>query len=85
MAKSVNKSLSLEDKKMLKKFGASIKSLREKRNLSVYDITGDDMMIRSRQHWHAIEAGLKNINLTTAIKIARTLKVPLNKLLEEIE
>ena len=85
MAKSVNKSLSLEDKKMLKKFGASIKSLREKRNLSVYDLTGDDMMIRSRQHWHAIEAGLKNINLTTAIKIARTLKVPLNKLLEEIE
>lgn len=85
MAKTGNKSLSIEDKKTLKKFGTNIKSLREKRNLSVYDITGDDMLIRSRQHWHAIEAGLKNINLTTAIKIARTLKVPLNKLLEEIE
>jgi len=57
----------------LKAFGARLQEIREKKALTVYDLTGDDMPIRSRQHWQRIEAGQKNINLTTVFKIAQTL------------
>lgn len=56
---------------------------RKKRKLSVYDVTGDDMPIRTRQHWQSIEAG-KNINLTTLFGVARSLKVDPSLLLEDI-
>ena len=59
----------------LKFFGDRVRELRLKSSKTVYDLTGDDMPIRSRQHWQAIENGRKNVNLTTILKIARTLQV----------
>lgn len=59
----------------LKIFGDRVRELRLKSSKTVYDLTGDDMPIRSRQHWQAIENGRKNVNLTTILKIARTLQV----------
>ena len=67
--------LSPADKKTLRAMGAKIKKLREKADLSVFDLTGDDMPIKSRQHWQLIENGQKNINITTLFKIAKTLCV----------
>lgn len=67
--------LSALDKKNLKAFGAVVRELREKKKLNVFDVTGDDMPIKSRQHWHRIEAGTKNINLSTIFKVAHTLDV----------
>jgi len=61
--------------KELKRFGNKVRELRIRSGKTVYDLTGDDMPIRSRQHWQAIENGLKNVNLTTILKIARTLQI----------
>lgn len=61
--------------KSLKAFGNRVRDLRLKSGQTVYDLTGEDMPIKSRQHWQAIENGRKNINLTTILKIARTLGV----------
>lgn len=60
--------------KDLKRFGNRVRELRIESGKTVYDLTGDDMPIRSRQHWQAIENGQKNVNLTTILKIARTLQ-----------
>lgn len=81
------KSLSLvsqADKRTLKFVGNRIREIREKRKLSVYDVTGEDMAIKTRQHWQAIENGYKNINLTTVFKVARTLEVGVDELLRGI-
>lgn len=74
LAKKSN-SLSNSDKKILKALGSRIRNLREKKDQSVYDITGEDMPIKSRQHWQSIEHGQKNINITTVFKVAKTLGV----------
>ena len=73
--KKKNTSISKDDVKNILVVGQRIKEIREHMNLSVYDITGDDMPIKSRQHWQRIENGQKNINLTTIFKIAKTLDV----------
>lgn len=75
---------SLKDDEILMSFGERVRKQREKLNLSVYDLTGEDMPIRSRQHWQLIEKGQKNINLTTVFKIARSLKINPAKLIENI-
>lgn len=76
--------LTKNDLKILKEFGARVCSIREKKNLSVYDITGDDLPIKSRQHWQRIENGQKNINLTTVFKVAKTLEVNIEDLLGDL-
>ena len=82
--KKGTKLLSANDKKLLKKFGDNIRKARENAGLTVYDVTGDDMEIKSRQHWQKIENGQKNINFSTLMKIARTLEVGAEKLLKGI-
>lgn len=67
--------VSQADKKLLCAFGERVREVRERKKLTVYDLTGDDMPIRSRQHWQRIEAGQKNINLTTVFKVAKCLEV----------
>lgn len=67
--------VSQADKKLLRAFGERVREVRERKELTVYDLTGDDMPIRSRQHWQRIEAGRKNINLTTVFKVAKCLEV----------
>ncbi len=76
--------ISQADKKILRKFGERIRQVRVKKKLTVYEVTGDDMPIRSRQHWQKIEIGQKNVNLTTAFKIAKSLEVGIEELLKDI-
>ena len=76
--------LSNSDKKLLKAFGSRVRQIREKKNQSVYDITGDDMPIKSRQHWQSIENGQKNINVTTVFKVAKSLGVHPEELIKGI-
>lgn len=63
------------DKKALKRLGEQINELRTKKKLTVYEVTGDDMPIKSRQHWQKIEAGQLSLTFVTFLKIAETLKV----------
>ena len=77
--------VSKTDRKLLKTFGEKIRIIRESKKLSVYELTGDDMPIKSRQHWQRIESGQKNINLTTFLKIARSLQIEPSKLLNDIK
>jgi transcriptional regulator with XRE-family HTH domain len=74
----------MADKKILKAVGSKIRLIREKKNQSVYDITGDDLLIKSRQHWQSIENGQKNINVTTIFKIAKTLGVKAEDLIKDL-
>ena len=80
-----NKSiLSNADKKLLKTFGSRVRQFREKKNQTVYDLTGDDMPIKSRQHWQSIENGQKNINITTVFKVAKSLGVSAEDLIKNL-
>lgn len=76
--------LSNADKKLLKAFGARIRQIREKKNQTVYDVTGDDMPVKSRQHWRGIENGQKNINITTVFKVAKSLGISADDLLKNL-
>lgn len=73
------------DRRTLKAFGERVRQIRESKKLSVYDLTGDDMPIKSRQHWQRIENGQKNVNVTTVIKIAKSLKVTAEDLFKTID
>ena len=64
--------------------GSKIRQIRELKNQTVYDVTGDDLLIKSRQHWQSIENGKKNINVTTVFKIAKTLGVKPEDLIKDI-
>ena len=77
--------LTAADRRSLKAFGERVRQIRESKKLSVYDLTGDDMPIKSRQHWQRIENGQKNVNVTTVIKIAKSLKVTAEDLFKAIE
>lgn len=68
-------SLSKAERETLKKFGERVRAIREEKRLSVYDVTGEDMLVKTRQHWQRIENGQKNINLTTVVKVAKSLEV----------
>ena len=78
-----NKTMSKKEEKLLKSLGSTIQKIRNSKELSVYDITGSDLPIKSRQHWQKIENGQKNINITTLFKIASTLKVKPEELLKK--
>ena len=82
--KTGTKLISKADEKLLKKLGVNIRKARESKGLTVYDVTGEDMEIKSRQHWQKIENGQKNINFSTLMKIARTLELGADKLLRNI-
>jgi len=81
--KKANVKLGNLDKKILKTFGNRVRALRIKKDQSVYDLTGEDMPIKTRQHWQLIENGQKNINLTTVYKVARTLGVDIRQLFSD--
>ena len=84
MTKKLIKSLTINDKKRLIAFGQQIERLRNLQKLTIYDVTGIDMPVKSRQHWRRIEAGKKNINLTTFFKIAETLNIKPEELIKDI-
>lgn len=75
--------ISAKEKAILRAIGARIRQIREAKGLSVYDITGDELPIKDRQHWQRIEGG-KNINLTTVYRVAEALQVKAEELLRGI-
>jgi DNA-binding XRE family transcriptional regulator len=85
LAKIIKASTSSFERRVLKAFGKRVREIREKKHLSVYDLTGEDMPIRSRQHWQVIENGQKNVNLTTVFKVAHTLNITVEDLFRGIE
>lgn len=72
------------DKKLLVKLGRKIKNVREAKGFTVYDVTGEDMPIRSRQHWQKIEAGQLSLTFVTFLKIAKTLNQSPASILENL-
>lgn len=83
MTKKNNKTLSVADIKLLKNFGERVRQIRNSKKLTVYDVTGDDMPIKTRQHWQDIENGKKNINFTTFFKVADSLEIKPEDLLKK--
>ena len=77
-------SLSRAEQLLLAKLGQRIRAIRKKKDLSVYDVTGNDLPIKFRQHWQAIESGRKNISMTTLFKIAITLEVSVELIVREL-
>lgn len=75
MKKKNRISVSQADRKILEAFGERVRKIRTNKKLSVYDLTGDDMPIKDRQHWQRIENGQKNISMTTVFKLARSLEI----------
>jgi len=76
--------ISAQDKKLLKALGDRIREIRNKKKLSVYDVTGEDLPIKSRQHWQKIEAGQLSLTFITLNRIAQSLDVPLNDLVKNL-
>lgn len=76
--------ISAQDKKLLKALGNRIREIRNKQKLSVYDVTGEDLPIKSRQHWQKIEAGQLSLTFITLNKIAQSLDVPLSDLVKNL-
>ena len=77
--------ISSQDRKLLKKFGLLVREKREKMGWTLFDVTGDDLGIKSCGHWQFIESGKKNINLTTFFKVCRTLEIHPSILLKNFE
>lgn len=76
--------VSAQDKKLLKALGTRIREVRNKKKLSVYDVTGEDLPIKSRQHWQKIEAGQLSLTFITLNKIAQSLDVPLSDIVKNL-
>ncbi|WP_347359439.1 helix-turn-helix transcriptional regulator [Bdellovibrio sp.] len=76
--------LSNADKKTLATLGTRIREIREKKKLTVYDVTGEDLLIKSRQHWQKIEAGQLSLTFVTFYKIAQSLEVSPTELLKNL-
>lgn len=76
--------ISAQDRKLLKALGNRIREIRNKKNFSVYDVTGEDLPIKSRQHWQKIEMGQLSLTFITLNKIAQSLDVPLNELVKNL-
>lgn len=74
--------ISSQDRKLLKALGNRIREQRNKQKLTVYDVTGEDLPIKSRQHWQKIEAGQLSLTFITLYKIAQSLEVSVHDLLK---
>lgn len=64
--------------------GNRIREIRNKKKLSVYDVTGEDLSIKSRQHWQKIEAGQLSLTFITLNKIAESLDVSISDLVKNL-
>ena len=76
--------LTAKDRKVLKAIGQRIQEIRLNKRFTVYDVTGDDLLIKSRQHWQKIEAGQLSLTFVTFYKIALSLEVEPAELLAGI-
>lgn len=68
------------ERKKLKKLGLAIRTQRNKKGWRLEDVEARGYK-GTWQHWREVESGLKNINLTTLLRIAHVLKVKPSDLL----
>jgi len=64
--------LSLVERKFLKDFGQVLRTEREAQELTLYGI--EERGYPSWQHWQKLEDGLRDLKLTTLLRIGKTLK-----------
>jgi ribosome-binding protein aMBF1 (putative translation factor) len=74
--------ISPQERKVLNKLGKRIKEERTKRGWTLHET--EEHGYPNWSHWQYIENGKKNINFTTLLKIAKTLKIKLSDLLDGI-
>lgn len=77
--------ISKDDRKLLVELGSRIRELREAKGKDVYDVTGEDMLIKSRQHWQKIEAGQLSLTFVTFMKIVASLECTPSDLLKGLK
>ena len=75
-------SLSVVQKRCLKRFGGNLRREREKRGWTLEDVL--EHGYPSWQHWQSIESGLKNFSFTTLMNISNTLKIKPKELLSKL-
>ena len=68
----------------LKKLGNTIRMKRLEKGWKLEDVESKGYR-GSWQHWREIETGMKNINFTTLLRIAKVLGVPPFELLENLK
>lgn len=74
--------LSKEEKQLLKKLGLKIRYLREKNGWTLEET--EEQGWRSWKHLQRIEAGTKNINFTTLVRLAKLFNIKLKMLIEDL-
>ena len=71
------------ERKKLRQLGATIRIHRNERGWTLEDVETQGYK-GSWQHWREVESGLKNINLTTLLRIAKVLNVKPAELLVDL-
>ena len=71
------------ERKKLKKVGLTIRTQRNANGWKLEDVEAKGYK-GTWQHWREVECGLKNINLTTLLRIAKVLKVMPSDLLVDL-
>ncbi|MFZ3229842.1 MAG: helix-turn-helix transcriptional regulator [Pseudobdellovibrio sp.] len=74
--------LNVKNNLFLKKFGKRVREARLAKGWTLEEM--EERGWASWQHLQQIETGLKNINLTTLIKLTNLLDVDANKLLHDL-
>ncbi|HAZ13193.1 MAG: hypothetical protein A2X86_16030 [Bdellovibrionales bacterium GWA2_49_15] len=77
------KRLSSDERKFLKEFGRLIHAEREAQGLTLYAI--EDRGYPSWQHWQKLENGLRDLQLTTLLKISKALKTHPSEILGKLD
>ncbi len=80
--KGIQNTVKRSEWQSIQKIGSNIKKLREKRNWTLESV--EDRGYRSWKHWQAIEAGKRNVNVTTILRIAKVLKVKPEQLFSKL-
>ena len=71
------------ERRKLRQFGLIIRAHRNERNWTLEDVEAKGYK-GSWQHWREVENGLKNINLTTLLRIAKVLNMNPAELLVDL-
>ena len=72
-----------EERKFLKEFGRIMRTEREAQKLTLFGI--EDRGYPSWQHWQKLENGLRDLRLTTVLRISKALKKHPQKLFGKIK
>ena len=75
--------ITVAERKKLKKLGLIIRTQRNLKGWRLEDVETNGYK-GTWQHWREIESGLKNINLTTLLRVAKVFKIKPEDLLADL-